>query len=70
MQIPPAAPMNNQNNSSPASGITKLMKAHEALLNTLGASKHYWIIHVHRNAAAYYETWKKEYESQLNEKDR
>lgn len=49
--------------SNPASGISKLMKAHESLLNTLGASNSLWIQKVHRNASAYYETWKKEYES-------
>lgn len=57
--------------SSPSSGIAlrELIKAHEALLNTLHASNHYWIKMVYRSAAAYYKTWKKEYESQSNEEN-
>ena len=39
--------------------LDELMKAHEALLNTLGASKHPWITKVYRNANAYYQTWRK-----------
>jgi hypothetical protein len=50
------------------SDLEKLMKAHEALLNTLSAYKNGWIQHVYRNAAAYYETWKKE-SKELGNKD-
>ncbi len=44
--------------SSPSSGISELVKAHEALLNTLGASNNLWIKMVHKNASAYFKTWK------------
>lgn len=47
--------------SSPASGISELMRAHECLLNTLGASKSLWIRQVHKNASDYYKTWKSKY---------
>lgn len=59
--------------SSPSSGISnfykELMRAHEALLMTLHASRNPWIQKVHKNAAAYYYNWKKRYEFESNEKN-
>jgi hypothetical protein len=40
--------------------VHKLEKTHEALLNTLAASQHFWIKKVYKNASAWYETLKKE----------
>ena len=40
--------------------LEELQKAHEALLNTIGASKSSWLQWVYRNAKAYYEKLKEE----------
>jgi hypothetical protein len=53
--------LNDHESSTLSSGTKELINAHECLLNTLGASNHYWIKKVYQNAAAYYETWKAKY---------
>lgn len=42
--------------------LQKMMKAHQALLNTLAPSRSPWVKLVHKNASAYFETLKKEFE--------
>lgn len=53
--------VNPHESSSLSSGISELRKAHECLLDTIGANRTPWIYKVHKNAKAYYETLKEKY---------